>query len=401
METGRSVKLRRNFWLMFGIQALTEMRIINVVSTLFMLSRGLTISQIFMTAVVFSVVAVITEVPSSYLADKWSRKGLIIISIICNVLYWTTSMFAQGFVPFIIAISLFSTAYSMMSGSDEALMYDTARELGETRDSIKMLGRFYAASRIFKIVAPILAASIAFSLQDWQFKIILGIDLAANLIALFLADYLTEPKHFQEKETIKKGVMRDAIDIFRNNPLLIRISMNKTVLFLSSFIIWRVSSEYFTKMGIPILVFGLVTSAFQASVFILNMKSHSWFGRWTSETIIRKLNWSCVLIIGIFLANEIWWRIPAVALGAFAVLAVVEVIRWPYFSDLINKQSLSYNRATMISGTNLLTEVFRVPVLLICSWLVGLGYQYLFTAALVLGFFSETIFAVSESTSES
>jgi MFS family permease len=400
MGKNRNIRLRKNFWLMFGIQALTEMRIINVVSTLFMLSRGLTISQIFMTAVIFSVVAVITEVPSSYLADKWSRKGLIIISIICNVLYWTTSMFAQGFVPFVIAISLFSTAYSMMSGSDEALMYDTARELGETRDSIKMLGRFYAASRIFKMVAPILAASIAFSLQDWQFKIILGIDLAANLVALFLADYLTEPKHFQEKETVKTGVLRDAIEIFRSNPLLIKISMNKTVLFLSSFIIWRVSSEYFTKMGIPIIVFGIVTSMFQATVFVLNMKSHSWFGRWTSETIIRYLNWSCVAIIGLFLSNEIWWKLPVIALGAFAMLAVVEVIRWPYFSDLINKQSRSYNRATMISGTNLLTEVFRVPVLMVCSWLVGFGYQYLFTATLVLGLLSETAFAIGEAVGE-
>lgn len=394
MDSQRKQNLRRNFKLMFGIQAFTEMRIINVVSTIFMVSRGLTMQQIFITAAVFSIVAVLTEVPSSYLADRWSRKGLVIISIIGNILYWTTSMFAYGFPAFLIAICLFSTAYSMMSGSDEALVYDSARELDESRDSIKMLGRFYAASRIFKIFSPIVAVLIAANLSDIQFRIILGIDLVANLFALYLADYLVEPKHFQQSEIVKKGVLLDAIDLFRKYPELTRISLNKTVLFLSSFIIWRVSSEYFTQLGAPIWVFGIVTSLFQGSIFILNMKSHKWFARWQSEEIIRYLNFACIGLISIFVANEIWWHTATVALFSYAVLAVLEVVRWPYFSDLINKYGSSYNRATVISGTNLMTEVFRVPILGICSILIGYGYQYLFVAALVLAITSETLFTL-------
>lgn len=390
----RRDQLKRNFKLMFWIQALTEIRVINVVSTMFLIARGLNLSQIFLLTVVYSVIAVLSEVPSSYLADKWSRKGLITLSIAFGVFYWFLCYFAVGFWSFVVALSVFSISFSFISGTDEALVYDTSVELGQKSGSIKMLGVFYAAPRLFKMFGPIVAVLIASNLSDYQFKILIIIDLVANLIALFLSDYLVEPKHIQKNEKINKGILFDTISLFKTSPTLINITINRTLLFLASFGVWRMMSEYLLGAGTPLLILGLGTTAFQLIIFGINLKTHSWFKNWDSKLVINYCNVLGTIIIGVFFVNELFLHNWLVALIFIELIFIVEGIRGPFFSDLINRETQSYNRATTISGSNLLTELIKLPALLLFSWLIYFGYSYLFGASLVLGLLSITYFSL-------
>ena len=390
----RRVQLKRNFKIMYWIQALTQMRVINVVATLFMISRGLTLSQIYLTAVVYSIVAILTELPSSYLADKWNRKGLITISIAFGAFYWFFNIFAYGFVPFLIAIGLFSLSYSLMSGTDEALMYDSARELGEEKNSLKMLGRFYASGIFFKIFTPILAVLIASKLNNSQFIIILIIDLVANLVALFLADFLVEASHSQRNEKINKGVMIDTINLFKNSPILLTVTLNRTLIFLASFSIWRINSGYFFALGAPLFIIGIASSVFQASAFFLNLKTHSWFKNVKSGVVITYINLICGIFLGLFFINEITYKNWIFGLILFDGVLITEAIRSPFFSDLINKTSKSYNRATTISGSSLVTELIKLPLLLVFSWIIILGHSYLFGVAALMAIVTEIFFSV-------
>jgi MFS family permease len=379
---------------MYWVQALTQVRVINVVSTLFMISRGLNLSQIFLTTIVYSVVAVLFELPSSYLADKWSRKGLIIISILFGTLYWIFNMFAYGFPAFVITIGLFSISYSLISGTDEALIYDTNRELGQEKYSLKMLGGFHASGRFFKIFTPILAVLIASNLSNIQFQILIAIDLIANLIALILAFFMTEPKHIQNNEVIKKGVLKDTINLFKNNQSLINITINRTFIFLAGFSIWRISSEYLMEMGSKLIIIGVSTSFYQIVSFVINIKSHIWFKKWKSEMVINYINIIFTYLLVIFLVNEIFLKNWIIAIVIFILLLIFESARNPFFSDLINKNTNSYNRATTISGSSLVTELIKLPGLLLFSWLIYYGYSYLFGATLILAIITTNLFSL-------
>ncbi|PIU73708.1 hypothetical protein COS78_00900 [Candidatus Shapirobacteria bacterium CG06_land_8_20_14_3_00_40_12] len=79
------MSLRRNFSLMFWLEALTEVKMINVVTAIFLVYRGISVAQIFYTTIVFSAVTLLTELPSSYLADKWGRKKVILLSLFFNL----------------------------------------------------------------------------------------------------------------------------------------------------------------------------------------------------------------------------------------------------------------------------------------------------------------------------
>ena len=363
-----------------------------------MIARGLNLSQIYITAIVFSMVAILSEVPSSYLADKWSRKGLITVSIALGAFFWFASIFAYGFVAFMFAVGIFSISYSLMSGTDEALIYDTSRELGEENKSIKMLGRFYAAPRLFKMFGPLIAVLIARNLSNNQFVLLLSIDVIANLIALYLSDYLIEPKHTQSNEKIQKGVLLDTIDLFKNSPNLINITINRTLLFLASFAIWRISSEYLTSRGATLLLLGLGITSFQAILFWANMRSHSWFKKWNSYEMISRLNVVCTVVLFLFWINEIFGSNWVVAIVLLDLIFIIEGIRGPYFSELINREAHSYNRATTISGSNLLTEIIKLPLLAVFSVIIAFGYSYLFGSALILGILSISVFRLTKKT---
>jgi hypothetical protein len=384
MVDDRKSGLKANFRLMFWIQALTEIKVINVISTIFYVHRGMTLSQIFIMAIVFATVSIITEVPSSYLADKWSRKGLVVVALLIGVVYWTFSLFAYGMIAFLVANSLYALAYSIMSGTDEALVYDSAKELGEETDSLKKLGLFYSGQRIFKIVTPIIAVLIARNLSDSQFVAIIMIDVVANLVALVLADKLVEPNHFVCVEKTESGVMMGAIGLLRHNRPLLKLIINRTMFFIASFSVWRISSEYFNGLRIPIIIIGLTTASYQLATFVFNIYSHKWFKNISSKKIIDKLNFVNVVAVTGLIVNQLSICNQAVALVCFWVISTSEVFRWPYFSDLFNKVSHSYNRATTLSLANLLNSVFQIPVFILGAILISLNYTYLFAMVWII-----------------
>lgn len=381
---------------MYWVQALTQFKVINVVATLFMISRGLNLSQIFLTAIAYSIVAILSELPSSYLADKWSRKGLITISIIFAIFYWFGNLFVFGFWQFVVVISLFSISFSLMSGTDEAFMYDTARELEEEKTSLKMLGRFFASGMFFKIFTPVLAVLIASKLTNFEYCILIGIDLVANLIALSLVDFMVEPKHIHKGEKISKGVFWDSVDLFVKSKTLINLTFNRTLVFIAAFSVWRLSSDYFLKLGSPLFFIGLSSSVYQLISFVLNIKAHFWFRRWSNEVMINFLNIMVAITFLMMLINEIFVGNWILGLIIFIAMLTAESLRNPYFSDLINKESASYNRATTISGSNLVTEIIKLPAFALMSGVIFFGYQYLFFASMFFTILSIVLFSLTK-----
>ncbi len=255
---------------MFWIQGLLCVKVMNLVSTLFYIDRGLTLSEIFYTAIVFAVVNLFFEIPSSYLADKWGRKKTIMLAAIFAAFGWIVQIFAFDFASFLIAFAFMALSYACMSGTDDALIYDTNRELGSGSRSLQELGRYYSAQRFLKIITPLIGAIIAKDLVEWQFILLLFIDIAVALGALFLATRLTEPHHYMDLEKVEAGTFIDAYNLIRYNPDIIRSILGKTLLFIASFIIWRVHQKFFIDLGISVLALGIGWTFINTATYIFN-----------------------------------------------------------------------------------------------------------------------------------
>src|SRR5690348_15467161 len=130
MDAVRERKLKKNFFKIFYINALLNVKMVNVVLSLLYIHRNLDITDIFYLGIVYSITVIASEVPSSYAADLFGRKKTVIMAACFGVLHWIFFLISHNFFIFAVGVVFYALAESFMSGTDEALVYDTNRELG-------------------------------------------------------------------------------------------------------------------------------------------------------------------------------------------------------------------------------------------------------------------------------
>ena len=123
----RGLKLNKR--LMFGTRFFVELKSLNSVIQLFYLSRGLDLGQIIYLSLVWTVTSFICDVPSSFLADKFGRKKLIMIGILLTSLSTLLLFFAHGFPYFVLTYIIGAAGYSFFMGADHAILYDSLKEV--------------------------------------------------------------------------------------------------------------------------------------------------------------------------------------------------------------------------------------------------------------------------------
>lgn len=376
--------MRRNYFLMFWISALLNVKLIGMISTVFYVQRGLSYPEIFYTSIVWSIVNLVLELPSSYMADRWGRKTTIIFSLILATIASAINFFAFGFGWVALSIVMLAASFAAMSGTDEALIYDTGKELGESSDSLKSLGKYYSGQRVFKIFTPLIAAFIANGLTEWQFGILIHTDTWTTVVAIILAVLLIEPNHFMDMEKMEAGVMKDAIKFFKADSDMVKGMFSKTLIFISLFIVWRIQQEYFLALGFPLIIVGLFWSICQVLVFVGSRFVHKSKNIEQTEKMINNYNLSILIVQGAFTVAAFVFAMPLLLIFLNTIYQSIEAIRWPVYSHYYNQKSSSYNRATTLSLSNFVKSILDIPLLFIASLLVGVDIKWVFLLSLAI-----------------
>jgi len=386
MAKTRKQKLEKNFSRMFWIQAFLNIRMLNIVSTLFFLHRGLTLSQIFYLSIVWAITNLLFEIPSSYLADKLGRKKTIILGITFALFFWILLISAHSFLVFTIALIFASLQFACFSGTTDALIYDTNKELGRESKSLEKLGNLYSANHLFKIFTPIIGVLIAKDLQESQFIIIILIDIAITFIGLIIASRLVETNHYVDVEKQEAGIIKDAFKLIKKDWQLIKAILSRVVIFIAIFIIWRFHQKFFTDIGISIITLGITAACIHSVVFILNKNITKFVHLKNLIRRINTLNYSVAFFLTIFVASILVFPNKYWLLVLYGLIIASEVTRWPLYSELYNKKSSSFNRATTLSLSNFLKSIIDVPLLFIASILISIniGYPFIFALMLVI-----------------
>lgn len=369
----RKQQLRNNFRNIYWVQALTSIRLFAMVSSLFYVSRGLDISQIFYLGIIWSAANVLSEVPSSYMADRWGRKPTIVVGILLALACWCIYLVGSTFLHFALAIAAFGMSYAMFSGTDEALLYDSAKELGEEKShGLKRLATYHSAKRVLKIASPIIAVLIARDLSPWQFQMIIILDLLTVLIALFFGLRLVEADHKMNVRDVESSILHDAVTLLKSEKELLRTILNRLLPFIGSLMIWMYMQVFFTDLGVSLLAIGIGWSLMQLGSYLLMTRVIPKYKG--EETLaINFMTNITVVLTAAFLFAFFLLDSPLLLFALFALYAMFEVSRNPLYSSYFNKHIRSFNRATTLSLTNLLKALIDIPLLLLMAYLVQFG----------------------------
>src|SRR5262249_48952672 len=86
---------------------------------------------------VFSITSVansVFNVPTGYLSDRWGRKPTVLLGAIASVVDLTIYAVSHSFALLVVGAVINGLAQALMSGNNDALLYDTMKELGSDQD---------------------------------------------------------------------------------------------------------------------------------------------------------------------------------------------------------------------------------------------------------------------------
>lgn len=333
--------IRSNIWKLTAIQALTQALFAMPIFVLYFQSFGLTLTQIFLLQAIYSVAVLMFEIPTGYIADKWGRKNTITTGCIIYFLGYLAYALSSGFWSIMFAEIIIGLASSFLSGSIEAMTYDSLLEIGEEKRYRSVAGNQHFLQFNTEAVSALLGGLIAaISLRSafWMTLIPMG-------LACILCCTLQEPKrHKLEAGNHLKAIIDiSAHTLFHHKGLRSIVLLYAVVSSMTLSLFWF-TQPYQSLIGVPIVFYGflhalIVSSGAFASKIVPKLQKAM-----DDRILLLILSFSVV-------ACFLFLSLPATYAGL--ALFLIARIAWgflgPLTADIINRMADSSIRATVLS----------------------------------------------------
>jgi MFS family permease len=152
---------------------------------LFFLSTGLTGADVSALFALWSVTGFLAEVPAGALADRWSRRGCLVLAGLLEAAGFVLWTAAPGVPAFAAGFVLWGLAGALVSGAAEALVYEGLAAAGSAGAYPRVNGWISAAELLSQVPTAFLAAGLfaagGYPLVGW---VSVGVCLATAALGL-------------------------------------------------------------------------------------------------------------------------------------------------------------------------------------------------------------------------
>lgn len=264
--------LKKNIVLDCLFRILCSFAFADGIFVLYLRHKGLMLWQVGILEGIFHATSLITEIPSGALADLLGRKQALLASRLCGVISSVIILSTDRM--WLLAVGFVITAWSfnLLSGSEEALLYESFMGLDQEEKYFKTNGRLSFAAEVSNGLGIFLGGIAAKYSYSLCYLILIRIDTLAFMVCLFL----TEPKVGNSKEKEEIAVRTHFIRSFKllkGNKRLRYILFHYAVLFAFYTSVYFYSQEYYFARGfdegkIGVVLLG-ISGAANASLYPL------------------------------------------------------------------------------------------------------------------------------------
>jgi len=132
------------------------------VEKLFMTEIGFNAASIGVMAAAYAAVVPLLEVPTGILADRWSRRGVMILASLAGLLHLVIGALSHNVTTYIVASLLLGAFIAFQSGTVDALVYDVVVEVtGDSDQFQRYFGRTHLYSSAALTASALLGGWIA------------------------------------------------------------------------------------------------------------------------------------------------------------------------------------------------------------------------------------------------
>lgn len=371
--------MRTQLNLLLAIKALQGFLLVMPIIVIYWQDLGLSLTEIFWLQVVFSVMIVVSEVPSGYLADRFGRVNVIrwglALSAIAYFIYFT----ADGFWFFLFGEIVLAIGVSCVSGADVAFIYDTLKQYGKEKEGMRQNGRILATMQFSESLAALTTTGLALLLSPLRWFFIL--QALVPTIGLFLATRLREPRLHATSAAPRplREIIRFAV---REHHHLRSLQLFAASVGTGTLVMVWLVQPYWQHAGVPLELFGILWAGLNLTTVVGASLAHHLDRVISFRTLFLSFALAPFILYAGLFVSPLWF-----GLAIAPLFWLLRGLFQPTIEDYVNRVVESSERATMQSLTKLATRALFSITSPFIGWVADL---YTLTtafaaAALILG----------------
>ncbi|MFC5970824.1 MFS transporter [Halomarina salina] len=350
--------------------------------TLFLL-RTLSFTEVGALSALYSVVAVLGEVPTGYVGDRLGRRASLLLSVVFSVASLAGFVFAQAFAWYVVLYVLWALALTFRSGSLDAWLYDLLDERLDSDDFTRVRGRGDAVQQ-WTSAATMVGGGLLYGL-DPTYPFVAAVAFNSfGILAL-----LRLPKNARyAAETTERPPMRETLGVVREQ--LTRPPLRSLVLYVGLlFAAIGVARGYVQPMavetlgptaaglGVDLPEGGAVAAArsgeagatlalglgvLYAALSVVSSVGGYYAGPLADRLGVRGTLLVVPMVVGVAVLVPAW--LSLLALPAFVVMGVGVPLVRPVANGYLNDRVAGVGRATTLSAASMCYMTLRTPLAL-------------------------------------
>lgn len=329
------------------------------IEKLFMQSIGLDATQIGLVIAAVLAFNFLFDIPSGIVADRWSRKGVLVLSLVAMIVCCLILGNANGFMPYLIGYSIFGGLFVVgTSGTSASIIYDTLHENGKSNLYSKIMGRTYAFYLAGIAVANIVSGFLA---QAVNFRTTYFLTIFSCVIAIAIILTIKEPTFHkkEQKERMLAQLGSVAKTMVKSKMILV------LAIILSALTVVLVFKNDFGQLYILRYIsepqfIGLLWAGGALSWATGNLIAHRFKTRLTSLMIITVLPLVAMSFIDNWL-SLVLFMVQQVAMGAL----------FNQIETRVQDATPSAVRTSILSVLSSLGRGIAVPASIFIGWIIG------------------------------
>lgn len=352
-------------------------------------NRGLSEGSIAWLLALWSVCVVALEIPAGLLSDRMTRKHLILASAVAKGLAFLVWIPAHSFAVFAAGFLLWGASEALLSGTEEAWLYETLSSEGRINEYQKIKGR----GSFFAAIAFAASSLIGGYAARYGETVILLLSAAAVLVSACAAASFGNPPRTEilDEEGAAPGfaeLLRSAwTDLSGSRRLLVLILASSTVLLVPG-VLEEWDPVSLSAIGITPFQLGLWLSLRYIAESIGSLAAHRTNRMLGGVRPLLAASAAAAALLLVFALVGSLYLLPLY--GAFyAFYALLSVQAEAQLQECIRGSS----RATVLSVRSMLCNIFGIVMILGTGYLAEFsGWQAVwiasacFAAALCIAF---------------
>ena len=369
-------RLKKNIKLDHISVFITNLNMQRSVWVLYLAYCGLSLAQIGLLEGIYHATSILCEIPSGAVADLLGRKRSMILSRICIGVSCLLMLFSRSFGLFVLSFVIQALGNNFNSGSEEALVYDSMKCIGQEEQYMRVCGRLNVILEVSQGIATVAGGILAEYSWFWCYAACVFI-AALSLVPVLLLMEAPSGQQEQRATGVRELVVshfRTSFQVMRSDVRILKIVVYYSVIFAAWTLLFFYSQQYFYELGY---------NKIQISLIMLVVGGVSCAGAVMSERLFERFG-TKIGVIGAFViaASFLAYGFCRVSVSVLALAAAsfFNSVLYPVQSEQLNSLIPSGQRATLISVNSMF---FSVAMILVFPLAGALADMYGLTVVLV------------------